>query len=49
MQEIKNIRKHSGKNGSISNFSVLIYIKAITFLVFNLEANIVLLWVYLHF
>jgi hypothetical protein len=27
MQEIKNIRKHSGiKNGSISNFSVLIYI-----------------------
>jgi hypothetical protein len=37
MQEIENIGKNSGKYGSIS------YIKAMIFLVFNLEANNVLL------
>ena len=43
MQEIENIGKNSGKYGSISFFLILIYIKAMIFLVFNVDANNVLL------
>jgi hypothetical protein len=43
MQAIENIRKNSGKYGSISFFFFLKYIKAMTFLVLHLEANNVLL------